>query len=855
MALLVSEARAATLHVDGTGTDGYATIAEAVAMAESGDTITLAAGTYTESLELGEASIEILGIEGSAHTVLDASGLVAAAISWEAGASENLHLEGMTIRNTGGRGVVGSGGVLELVDVVFEDLGARELKGGSVALVNGKLSVASSLFDHGTADQGGLLWVEGSTVSVSDTVFVGGLATVGGAIYLGLGSTLDLIDCELDLNNTAGIENHGAGIYAAEGTTLTVSGSTFTDNLVDDFTSSGARGGGIYGASGAFIEVSDSAFLGNEAHDGSGIFVGSHGVLTVTGTTIQDNYGRDGTGISGLGSFAVTVVDSTFGRNVSIVSYGAAHFHRVGSVELSGNVWADNVAVGGEGGALGLYGTGPVSLEDEAFINNVANHGGGAVIAQQLVGELTLNRVIVEGNVAVRDAGGGLLASTSGSILQVSESEFIDNQALLWGGGLRADDMSTELADVVFTDNVSTERSGGGASLQVALNTGEFDLLLERGSFRGNSAGGDGGGLHIEGFSEVTVSQVELVDNVAGNGGGGVLAHELGAVNAWQMRLDGNIAVFGGGLHMVGGSSGSGGQSWRNLEFVGNIADSGGAACAVDVPSGSLSNSSFVGNRALDRAAALCLDNSALDVRNNIFVDNVGAAAVHVRDDESAAGSTFGYNAWHGHDDGDLDGVITDVAEADEFAIFEEADFSAWDAEEGYESANLVLLRGSALLNRGDPELSNPDGSPSDPGAYGGPLALTSDADADGHEAWVDCAEDDTDIFPGALERWYDGLDQDCSGGSDFDADGDGVDSAENGGTDCNDADPDRQGRCPLGTELPTLALPPQRSACAAANGSLPAWLFGMGALALGRRRSRSPGLSRGWRRGSSSPR
>ncbi|MCK6525099.1 putative metal-binding motif-containing protein [Myxococcota bacterium] len=34
------------------------------------------------------------------------------------------------------------------------------------------------------------------------------------------------------------------------------------------------------------------------------------------------------------------------------------------------------------------------------------------------------------------------------------------------------------------------------------------------------------------------------------------------------------------------------------------------------------------------------------------------------------------------------------------------------------------------------------------------------------------------DIFPGALEAWYDGVDQDCDGASDFDQDGDGFDSA-----------------------------------------------------------------------------
>ena len=39
---------------------------------------------------------------------------------------------------------------------------------------------------------------------------------------------------------------------------------------------------------------------------------------------------------------------------------------------------------------------------------------------------------------------------------------------------------------------------------------------------------------------------------------------------------------------------------------------------------------------------------------------------------------------------------------------------------------------------------------------------------------------------PGALEKWYDGNDADCSGGSDFDQDGDG-DEVDPTGTDCDD--------------------------------------------------------------------
>lgn len=64
------------------------------------------------------------------------------------------------------------------------------------------------------------------------------------------------------------------------------------------------------------------------------------------------------------------------------------------------------------------------------------------------------------------------------------------------------------------------------------------------------------------------------------------------------------------------------------------------------------------------------------------------------------------------------------------------------------------------------------------------------DSDGDGFNVCDDCDDEDDKVFPGAPDMLGDGVDADCDGNDGTDADGDGEASTASGGTDCDDDDP-----------------------------------------------------------------
>lgn len=300
--------QAATLCVNPGGTVGcFGKIQDAITAAASGDTITVAAGTYHEDVTIDRG----VTIQGATGAVLDGSpGSGAPHLTVPSGVTASV--SGMTITSAApiGSGGIANSGTLTLRDCVVNNNHNTPLIGaiGGGIHSTGTLTVTRCIFGSNQARGGGGAIANSGTLTVTGSVFNTNLSAVGGGAIF---------------NDTTG--------------TLTVTDSTFHAN------SGGGGGGGIENWGTA--TVVRSTLDGNSAQHGGGIVNTGH--VTVTNTTLSGNSATGSTDQGGGGGLAndsgvVAVIAATFSTNTAGQGGGIAN--GTGSVTLANTIVAGNSA-------------------------------------------------------------------------------------------------------------------------------------------------------------------------------------------------------------------------------------------------------------------------------------------------------------------------------------------------------------------------------------------------------------------------------------------------------------------------------------------------------------------------------
>lgn len=408
-------------------TCAYTTIQAAVDAASDGDTVKVAAGTYTSTAAQVVVITKSLALAGS-YTPPDwtiSRPTVAPTILDGQHARRGVHvarditvtLDGMTIINSSGSGVYkeaygnDSHLTIRYCDILSNTAGSAG--GGGVFLWGGSLIVEHSRFVSNTVGgygRGGGVFAREATVTLTHSLVQDNRGANGGG-------GAELYECTSYVahntfrNNANTSSGSSGGAIAA-----TWGGIVLIDNVIQDNVASesgGGHGGGLYlsPAAGRVCTVTDNVILGNvagmtsTAHGGGAQLLG-HGKFLFSRNQVISNVASHGFSGSGGG--------------VSISAPGRYSYNRI-----QGNRACTDKGGSGLGGGVVVNGEG-VWLEGNRILDNWASmdpcpsycapyaNGGGVFISIQDDVTMT-NNIIARNRYADRntwkvDHGGGALS-------------------------------------------------------------------------------------------------------------------------------------------------------------------------------------------------------------------------------------------------------------------------------------------------------------------------------------------------------------------------------------------------------------------------------------------------------------
>jgi len=657
--LLALPVGAATLSVDASGSGAYTAIQDAVDAAVSGDTITVASGTYTECVDLGGRDLDIQGA-GADLVTIDGAGACAYTVT--AAAGEDLILSGVELVNTAYAGlqIVGGDAIVDQVEI--RGCGTYgtpyDVYGGAIHVDGGELLVSDSVMDANEGYHGAHVFVTGAaTVSLVDSTLQDGFTYYGGIYLDGDAVTLDLDGVTFSGNDSY---QGGSAIYASGADVITSQDSIYTANVI----SYSSVGAGVRLEAGASFESTGDWFDGNgvtfSGNFGGAVYADGADVSLDSGT-FTDNLAGYGPGVYATGGSSVAVADSVFTGNVD---YNGGTIYGIGSsiLEVDGCSFEANTSTGGAGGvAAADYAT--LSVTSSSFIDNLGGNGAG--IDADGADSVVISDLIFEGNEAT-GGGGAVRLDTVGSAVTISDCSFDDNLAGYAGGAIYATDNDLTVSGCSF-DGHASGRDGGavyfvrgnldvsdssfidsdaveeGGTIYAWLSDSDLDVTISDTTIEGGS-GLEGGGLWVYIGGAVTVSNTRFVDNYATDFGGGIYLYDCDEVTVSHSWFVGNSSYRGGG---VANRFPGNGTSWTNNAFIDNSASyCGGGLYEYTTYSSEVVNNVFLSNSA-EYGGGWYGYRVTGELTNNVFAyTDRGGGACAGDSSTTASGMVATYNDW-----------------------------------------------------------------------------------------------------------------------------------------------------------------------------------------------------------------
>jgi predicted outer membrane repeat protein len=456
LTLLLSQAAlSATFTVDASGDADYSSIQAAIDVASSGDTLSIAAGTYNENVSIDATWLTIEGA-GAGATIIAGDG-TSTTFAVSGGGVSMSHLtitggaQGLSLRN-----VVGS-----LLAVTVENNNGGENGGGVSVTDAADINLDGVFITDNTGHNGGGLYVDASSQIIATSTWVANneASGAGGGIYAS--GKIQITSTELHDNTSA---ESGGGIYAT-GLSPEIVDSNFWGNTAGD------NGGGLAvdnGSTGSGVNPRLKGcefWLNGATNHGGAIWMEASGLFYFKQLlVVMNTAGGDGGGLWVSGGQPT----STFVRawyNEADGDGGGAVFSGVNGGETRKSSFGGNIAGGMGGGAVHASPAALHTIHNNRYIENTAETGGGLLIDDDSARFSVVSNVDVIGN-----TGGGVAFVNADAMKMV-------NGIVAWntGDGISADATSAEAGILKYNDVHGNTDSYGDALSDMTGVDGNID--------------------------------------------------------------------------------------------------------------------------------------------------------------------------------------------------------------------------------------------------------------------------------------------------------------------------------------------------------------------------------------------
>jgi predicted outer membrane repeat protein len=464
------------------------------------------------------------------------------------------------------------------------------------------------LLDGNAPGSGGAI-LSTESLAMSNVVIASSVASSrGGAVDVETAGKVSIVNCRITGNQTTGAA--GGGVYAEAALGIVVSKTLVSGN------STTSNAGGMYlRTENAAIVVDGCSFLDNTASgSGGGLLIQTNvgGKAIVKRSTFTGNTaGSNGGGLY-LEDGNLTVDRCVFAHNSATVAGGAIADNSGDSVAIKNSRFDGNTAVA-EGGALYLDGTHAASITSCIFTGNRSTSDGGAIQAETGI-DLTIRSSTFAGNTATGN-GGGISVEAAGTELLLVSSVLSGNTGMNGGGVFATLGAKVTVSGGSFLGNFASDDGGGLATTGAGANA--VALSVTGTLFQGNRADTNGAGISTAGDGTVLIKGARVLGNFSDHNGGGMYLRTATSVIIQNTLFQHNVASSDGGGVAFRLNLATAVGTVTGCKFLDNSGGSGGGIFSSGIAGAALTISSSLisGNVAAVQGGGLRIAPAATVIR------------------------------------------------------------------------------------------------------------------------------------------------------------------------------------------------------------------------------------------------